>query len=161
MQANTIIKPKANIIRPVRPNRSNISNIPIRPNPSQSVQCDFCGRQYNPSPTLSQDQVNSIGRTFRICPCCKSKFQNHRCIMCNTSTEDPVTHQIIEWKGLCERCTQIIMSGATKLRFEQEQGVDYDSTMEVIPERDKEISNEELRNWFSYGQNFLSSTKRN
>lgn len=81
--------------------------------------------------------------------------------MCNTSTEDPVTHQIIEWKGLCERCTQIIMSGATKLKFEQEQGVDYDSTMEVIPERDKELSNEELQKWFSYGQNFLSSIKRN
>ncbi len=156
MQANTrvnnIIKPKANIIRPVRPNR---------PNQSKQLQCDFCGRQYTPSPTLSQDQVNSIGRTFRICTCCKSKFQNHRCIMCNTSTEDPVTHQIIEWKGLCERCTQIVMSGATKLKFEQEQGVDYDSTMEVIPERDKELSNEELQKWFSYGQNFLSSIKRN
>lgn len=95
MQANTIIKPKAtskNIIRP---------NIPIRPN-----QCDFCGRQFTSSPTNPTDQVNSIGRTFRICPCCKSKFQNHKCIMCNTSTEDPVTHQIIEWKGLCERCNQ-------------------------------------------------------
>lgn len=156
MQANTrvnnIIKPKANIIRPVRPNR---------PNQSKQLQCDFCGRQYTPSPTLSQDQVNSIGRTFRICTCCKSKFQNHRCIMCNTSTEEPMTHQIIEWKGLCERCTQIIMSGATKLKIEQEQGVDYDSTMEVIPERDKELSNEELQKWFSYGQNFLSSIKRN
>ena len=154
MQANTrlnnIVKPKANIIRPVRPNI-----------PNQSKQCDFCGRQYNPSPTNPTDQVNSIGRTFRVCPCCKSKFQNHRCIMCNTSTEEPVTHQIIEWKGLCERCTQIIMSGATKLKFEQELGVDYDSTMEVIPEREKELSNEELQKWFSYGQNFLSSIKRN
>ena len=157
MQANTrvnnIIKPKANIIRPVRPNIPNI--------PNQSKQCEFCGRQYKSSPTNPTDQVNSIGRTFRVCPCCKSKFQNHRCIMCNTSTEDPVTHQIIEWKGLCERCTQIVMSGATKLKIEQELGVDYDSTMEVIPERDKEISNEELRNWFNYGQNFLSSIKRN
>lgn len=156
MQANTrvnnIIKPKANIIRSVRPNI---------PNQSKQIQCDFCGRQYTPSSTLSQDQVNSIGRTFRVCPCCKSKFQNHRCIMCNTSTEDPVTHQIIEWKGLCERCTQIVMSGATKLKIEQELGVDYDSTMEVIPERDKELSNEELQKWFSYGQNFLSSIKRN
>lgn len=153
MQANTIIKPQANIIRPVRP---NIPNIPIRPK-----QCDFCGGQYKPSPTNPTDQVNSIGRTFRVCPCCKSKFQNHRCIMCNTSTEDPVTHQIIEWKGLCERCAQIVMSGATKLKIEKELGVDYDSTMEVIPERDKELSNEELQNWFSYGQNFLSSIKRN
>ena len=157
MQANTrvnnIIKPKANIIRPVRPNIPNI--------PNQSKQCEFCGRQYKSSPTNPTDQVNSIGRTFRVCPCCKSKFQNHRCIMCNTSTEEPMTHQIIEWKGLCERCTQIVMSGATKLKIEQELGVDYDSTMEVIPERDKEISNEELRNWFNYGQNFLSSIKRN
>ena len=156
MQANTIIKPKANIIRPVRP---NIPNIPSKPN--QSKQCEFCGRQYKSSPTNPTDQVNSIGRTFRVCPCCKSKFQNHRCIMCNTSTEEPMTHQIIEWKGLCERCTQIIMSGATKLKIEQELGVDYDSTMEVIPERDKELSNEELQKWFSYGQNFLSSIKRN
>ena len=156
MQANTIIKP--NIIRPARPNKPNKANIPIRP---KQLQCDFCGRQFTSSPTLRQDQVNSIGRTFRVCPCCKSKFQNHRCIMCNTSTEDPVTHQIIEWKGLCERCTQIVMSGATKLKIEQEQGVDYDSTMEVIPERDKELSNEELQKWFSYGQNFLSSIKRN
>lgn len=155
MQANTrvnnIVKPK---VKPIRP------NIPIRPNTLQQIQCDFCGRQFTSSPTPSQDQVNSIGRTFRVCPSCKSKFQNHRCIMCNTSTEDPVTHQIIEWKGLCERCTQIVMSGATKLKIEQELGVDYDSTMEVIPERDKELSNEELQKMFSYGQNFLSSIKK-
>lgn len=157
MQANTIIKPKANIIRPVRPNRSNISNIPIRPNQSQQsiTQCDFCGQE-----TESLSSVVSIGKQFKVCDSCRKKFQNHRCIMCNTSTEEPMTHQIIEWKGLCERCTQIVMSGATKLKIEQELGVDYDSTMEVIPERDKEISNEELQNWFSYGQNFLSSTKR-
>lgn len=128
---------------------------PVKPN---IKQCDWCSTNTSKA---NLTKVTSIMRQFNICPKCYSKFKSHRCIMCNTSTEEPHTHQIIEWKGLCEKCTQIVMSGATKLRFEQERGVDFDSTMEVIPNREQEITNEELDDFLSYGKKFMQSLSHN
>ena len=131
-----------------------ITNTPIKPN---TKQCEFCGLN---TPKANLTKVISLMRQFNICPKCYSKFKNHRCIICNTSTQDPHIHQIIEWKGLCEKCTQLVMSGATKLKFEQGQGVDFDSTMEVIPNREQDITNEELSDFLSYGKKFMQSLNK-
>ena len=128
---------------------------PVKPHTSQ---CDWCST-YTSKENLTK--VNSIMKQFEICPNCYNKFKNHRCIICNNSTEDSTTHHVIEWKGLCERCTQLVMSGAAKLKFEQEKGVDFDSTMEVIPERDKEMSDEELKMFLGFGKTFMDSLQHN
>ena len=56
---------------------------------------------------------------------------------------------------------QLVMSGAAKLKFEQEKGVDFDSTMEVIPNREQDITNEELNDYLSYGKKFIQSLSHN
>ena len=128
---------------------------PVKPHTSQ---CDWCST-YTSKENLTK--VNSIMKQFEICPNCYNKFKNHRCIICGNSTEDPTTHQIIEWKGLCEKCTQLVMSGAEQLKFEKEQGVDFETTMEVIPNREQDITNEELNDWLGYGKKFMQSLSHN
>ena len=137
-----------------RKSTMQITNTPIKPN---TKQCEFCGLN---TPKANLTKVTSLMRQFNICPKCYNKFKNHRCIICGNLTEDKVSSQVLEWKGLCEKCTQIVMSGTTKLRFEQEQGVDFDSTMEVIPNREQEITNEELSDLLNYGKKFMQSLNK-
>lgn len=121
-----------------------------------TTSCDFCGQE-----TESLSSVVSIGKQFKVCDSCRKKFQNHRCIICNASTEDEETHQVIEWKGLCIRCEQLVVAGAERLKMEQELGVDFNGTMEVIPERDKDFTVEEIEGLFEYGKRFLDSLHHN
>ena len=150
-----IVRPK-NIVKPriiinTTPNKTNIA-------PEQIGECEFCGRKQNKA---SLSSVKSIQKIFKICPDCKRKFQLHRCLMCGTSTVSKMTDQVLEWKGLCQICAQIIMAGAEKLKLEQEMGVDFDSTMEVIPNRNQEMTQQEINDWLDYGRKFMESLGHN
>jgi hypothetical protein len=141
--------------------KSSLSDRPEEVLTQQTVtktktSCDFCGHEEKKE---NLREVVSINSKYSICPNCYKYFQQKQCIICHKPLNEQKPHQNFEWKGLCFNCAQLVMMKATKLKQEIDQGVDFDSSMEVVNNRDKELTEEEFNTLLSVAKPFLNSVK--
>lgn len=122
----------------------------------KETSCDFCGHEESKE---NLKEVMSINSKFKVCPNCYKYFQQKQCIICHKPLSEQRPHQDFEWKGLCFECAQLVLMKAAKLEYEIEQGVDFESSMEVVNNRDQELTEEEFNTLLSVAKPFLNSVK--